>query len=117
MSSWSYPALKKSPCRYSGSAQTNDLIIAAHNYHSHFGRIGELRTGDEIVFTDAGGSVFRYKVSFMEVIEGQDVEQMFSGQSEDWDLTLFTCTLSGQSRVTIRADRIRDEAADAEQTA
>lgn len=117
MSSWSYPALKKSPCRYSGSAQTNDLIIAAHNYHSHFGRIGELRTGDEIVFTDAGGSIFRYKVSFMEVIEGQDVEQMFSGQSEDWDLTLFTCTLSGQSRVTIRADRIRDEAADAEQTA
>ena len=109
MSSWSYPDLKKSPCRYSGTAQTNDLIIAAHNYDSHFGRIGTLTAGDAILFTDTSGTVHEYAVSFMEVIGGQDVAQMFSGQSEDWDLTLFTCTLSGQSRVTIRADRIRQD--------
>lgn len=29
---WSYPALKQSPCCSSGSAETNDMIIAAHNY-------------------------------------------------------------------------------------
>ncbi|MBQ6040159.1 MAG: sortase [Oscillospiraceae bacterium] len=108
-SSWSYPALKKTPCRYSGSAETNDLIIAAHNYASHFGRIGELTAGDPIIFTDAAGKKHEYAVSFMEVIAGQDVAQMFSGSAEDWDLTLYTCTLSGQSRVTVRADRITEE--------
>ena len=105
MSSWSYPNLKKSPCRYSGTAETNDLIIAAHNYTSHFGKIRRLTAGDPIVFTDTHGRQFRYAVSFIEVIEGQDVGQMFSGQAEEWDLTLFTCTLGGKSRVTIRADR------------
>ena len=108
-SSWSYPALKKSPCRYSGSAETNDLIIAAHNYATHFGRIGELTAGDLIIFTDAAGKQHEYSVSFMEVIAGQDVAQMFSGSAEDWDLTLYTCTLSGQSRVTVRADRVAEE--------
>ncbi|MBQ5335587.1 MAG: sortase [Oscillospiraceae bacterium] len=109
MSSLSYPNLKKSPCRYSGSAQTNDLIIAAHNYTSHFGKIRRLTAEDPIIFTDTRGRQFRYAVSFIEVIEGQDVDQMFSGQAEEWDLTLFTCTLGGKSRVTIRADRITDE--------
>ncbi|MBO4877193.1 MAG: sortase [Ruminococcus sp.] len=103
MSSWSYPNLRLSPCRYSGSADTNDMIIAAHNYSSHFGRIGELATGDEIVFTDTLGRKFCYTLSYMELIEGRNVDQMFSGRSDDWDLTLFTCTLSGQSRVTVRA--------------
>lgn len=106
MSSWSYPNLRLAPCRYSGNAQTNDLIIMAHNYSSHFGRIGELTTGSQFSFTDTNGITHPYTVSFIEVIEGQNVEQMFSGQSVDWDLTLYTCTLSGQSRVTIRADRL-----------
>ncbi len=34
---------------------------------------------------------------------GTDIAQMTSGDAESWDLTLFTCTLSGQSRVTVRA--------------
>lgn len=110
MSSWSYPNLKKAPCRYSGAPETNDLIIAAHNYTSHFGKIRRLTAGDPVVFTDTLGRQFMYSVSFIEVIEGQDVEQMFSGQAEEWDLTLFTCTLGGKSRVTIRADRAADSA-------
>ena len=109
MSGWSYSDLQRSPCRYSGSAQTNDMIIAAHNYYSHFGRIGDLVTGDDIVFTDTLGQKYCYKVSYMEIIDGSDVAQMFSGEAEDWDLRLFTCTLSGRSRVTIRADLDTDK--------
>lgn len=102
MSSWSYPNLKLSPCRYSGDPRENNLIIAAHNYNSHFGRIKELNSGDEIVFTACDGSVYRYTVDFTEYVDGGDVEKMLSGSSDDWDITLFTCTLSGQSRVTVR---------------
>ena len=109
MSDWSYPDLKRSPCRYSGSVQTHDLIIAAHNYPAHFGRLIELQTGDLIRFTDTSGQTYDYAVAFTEYIAGTDVEQMFFGQSEDWELTLYTCTLSGQSRVTIRAALQQEE--------
>ena len=36
ISSWSYSSLRLAPCRYSGSAYKGDLVIAAHNYQSHF---------------------------------------------------------------------------------
>ena len=45
MESWSYPKLKVAPCRYRGSAYLDDLIIAAHNYDRHFGRINTLLPG------------------------------------------------------------------------
>ena len=32
ISQWSYPGLRIAPCRYTGSAYQNDLVIAAHNY-------------------------------------------------------------------------------------
>ena len=106
MSSWSYPNLKLAPCRYSGSAETNDLIIMAHNYSSHFGRIGELTTGSQFSFTDMTGKQYPLSVISLEVMPGTALEMMQYGDADDWDLTLYTCTLSGQSRVTIRADRL-----------
>lgn len=108
MNNWSYPNLKIAPCRYSGSPEGNDLIIAAHNYSSHFGQISLLSQGDEIWFTAADGRIYFYEVQYSEMIGGYDVDQMFSGKDSDWDLTLFTCTLGGQSRVTIRAQRLPD---------
>ena len=32
------------------------------------------------------------------------VKEMTSG---DWDLTLFTCTVGGQSRVTVRCEKLK----------
>lgn len=98
-------SLREAPCRYSGSIKGNDIIIAAHNYDSHFGRIHSLTTGDEIILTDASGNDIVYTVSETELLDGTDVADMRSGQ---WDLTLFTCNLSGRSRVTVRC--IRKEA-------
>jgi len=108
LSEWSYDNLKVSPCRYSGSALSGDLIIAAHNYNSHFGRIGDLNSGDLIYFTDCSGTVRQYEVVQSELIDGYNVSAMNSGDSE-WDLTLFTCTWSGANRVTVRASEIKDE--------
>ncbi|MBQ8926845.1 MAG: sortase [Oscillospiraceae bacterium] len=103
LADWSYPDLKLAPCRYRGSVDGGDLIVAAHNYRSHFGTIGSLSTEDRILFTDAAGYVHTYEVDNIEQIPGTDIERMEFGSGEDWDLTLFTCTLSGQSRVTVRA--------------
>ena len=103
ISSWDYPGPRVAPCRYTGSAYTDDLVIAAHNYASHFGRLRELSQGDSIRFTDTDGNVFDYVVSELEILEPYAVSQMTEG---DWDLTLFTCTPGGQYRVTLRCNRI-----------
>lgn len=102
VSDWSYPGLKAAPCRYTGSAEEGNLVIAAHNYRCHFGRISELDSGDEIIFTDGNGTVYRYNVVQSEIIGGKNAAAMLS-DPENWDITLFTCTYSGASRVTVRA--------------
>ena len=98
----SYSALKVAPCRYTGSAYQDDLIIAAHNYSGHFGKIKRLQAGDDVFFTDMDGNLFSYQVVSMEVLKGTAVEDMRGG---GYDLTLFTCTYGGESRVTIRCER------------
>ena len=102
LSEWSYPLLKKAPCRYSGSAYLDNLVIAAHNYRTHFGKLKELETGDEVIFTDAAGNRFEYNVAAVEALTPQSVEDMTSGE---WALSLFTCTLDGKNRVTVRCEK------------
>lgn len=102
MTDWSYPQLKIAPCRYQGSAYTDDMIVCAHNYQSHFGKLDNLVPGDEIQFTDIDGNHFSYFVIEKEYLEKTGVEELRSG---DWDLTLFTCTHGGKTRVTIRCEK------------
>lgn len=99
LSSWSYPNLKLSPCRYTGTPYQKNMVIAAHNYPHHFGRLKELTAGDEVRFTDVDGNVFTYAVAELEQLNPRPASAMLDGE---WDLTLFTCTLGGQYRVTVR---------------
>ncbi len=103
---WSYPNLRMAPCRYSGTSESGDLVIAAHNYRSHFGNLQSLNSGDQLQFIDVNGTVRTYEVTQTEMIGGRDIPAMLANAETDWDLTLFTCTLSGQSRVTVRAAEI-----------
>lgn len=102
ISNWSYPSLKRAPCRFDGSAYTNDLILAGHSYNAHFRRLRELFGGEEIIFTDVAGNRFCYEVVGVETIDGSDLESLEAG---DWDLTLFTCTTGGTARILIRCER------------
>lgn len=95
--------LKKAPCRYVGTAEENSLIIAAHNYSRHFGKISHLKAGDKVTFTDVQGIEHAYEVQQTETLGAYDVDKMLAG---DWDLTLFTCTYGGQKRVTVRCSLV-----------
>ena len=106
ISEWSYPRLKIAPCRYAGSAYLGNLIIAAHNYRSHFRNLKKLNEGDIVRFTDMDGNVFSYEVTLLEILQPNEADAMESG---DWDLTLFTCTVGGKSRVTVRCKRIGED--------
>lgn len=96
---WSYSQLMKSPCRYFGTAYKSNFVIAAHNYPTHFGNLKKLHEGDSVIFTDMDGNGFNYEVAELETLLPTDVEEMKGG---DWDLTLFTCTIGGRTRVTVR---------------
>ena len=102
---WSLSLLRTAPCRYKGSAYQGDLIICAHNYATHFGRLKNILTGDEVIFTDIDGNEFRYTVVAIEILAGTAVDEMESGE---WDLTLFTCTLGGKTRITVRCSVIEN---------
>ena len=102
LSQWDYTNLRIAPCRYEGSVYNGSLILCAHNYSSHFGRLKNLREGDTVQFTDMAANVYTYQVVGLETLNPTDVEGMESG---DWDMTLFTCTVGGQSRVTVRFAR------------
>lgn len=103
MSEWDYTRLKIAPCRYAGSTKTDDLVIAAHNYARHFGTLTQLSVGDTVLFTDMDNVVSRYEVAELETLEPTAIESMTAGE---YDLTLFTCTYGGKSRVTVRCDRV-----------
>ena len=103
---WSYDGLQKSPGKFSGSTFSDDLTICAHNYPAHFGRLRSLSQGEEVDFTDMDGMVWIYEVSYVTVLEPEDVERMTEKGPEDtWSLTLFTCTPGGAERVAVRCHR------------
>ena len=99
---WSDSGSRAAPCRYSGSAYLDNMVIAGHNYSGHFGTLKNLAPGDALSFTDMDGNVFSYTVVELETLPPYAVEEMTSG---DWDLTLFTCTVGGQSRLAVRCER------------
>jgi len=103
ISQWEFDRLRVAPCRYAGSAYKDDLIIAAHNYDAHFGKLSQLQMEDKVLFTDAVGNRFQYKVVQMEFLEPTDVKEMKSGE---WDLTLFTCNPAITHRIAVRCERI-----------
>ena len=106
MQQWSYPGLKIAPGRYSGSLYTDDLVIAGHNYARHFSPLTHLTVGTEVLFVDMNDNTWHYAVSDTEVLQPTQIEEMaVKTPDSNWDLTLFTCTTTGQARYALRCVR------------
>lgn len=99
---WSYELLRDTPCRYGGTPYQGPMVILGHNYTRHFGRLSSLSVGDEVLLTDTQGYVFSYTVREKETLPATAVEEVLHS---DWDLTLFTCDLSGNWRFTVRLSK------------
>lgn len=50
-------------------------------------------------FTDADGNEFSFRVAAVETLEAWETEAM---ERSGYPLTLYTCTVGGQYRVTVR---------------
>ncbi len=101
---WAPENAKVSPCRYKGSIYENNLIVAGHNYPRHLGNLNQLVSGDTVIVTDVDGRQYYYEVTYTETIGTYDVELMDQGE---WDFTVFTCTIGGASRVTVRCEYVK----------
>lgn len=102
LSDWSYEKLREAPCQYYGTCHEPDFVIAAHNYPGHYGRLNELRSGDVILFTDLTGAVCTYEVVLLETLPPTATKEMITS---GFDLSLYTCTPGGGSRVTVRCSK------------
>lgn len=102
MKDWSYEKMDIAPCVYDGDFSNNNLIIMAHNYKGFFIDLDKLSSGSIIEFVKCDGELLRYEVNNVETIGGWNTEALKN--HSDWDLTLFTCTYSGYSRVVVRAE-------------
>ena len=102
---WSMTKLRRTPCRYWGSAETGNLVIAAHNYKYHFANISSLTYGDLIVFTSADGIRYEYQVEeITTVLPEESGKVIFS----DYELALFTCTYDGAERIVVSCSQISE---------
>lgn len=102
-SDWSMEKLKRTPCRYSGSIEEGELVIAGHNYKKHFTGLSRLAQGDSVVFTDLEGNQIFYEVREIYTVAATDIEGMVNS---GYDLSLFTCNYGGKARVTVRCSRV-----------
>ena len=101
MSDWSYEQMKIAPCRFAGTILEENLVLIAHNYQQHFGGIGKLALGTEVIFVDMGGNVTVYQVAAKDEVQPNAVEEVTDG---DFPLTLCTCTYGGKNRIVVYCD-------------
>ncbi|MER2080073.1 MAG: sortase [Ruminococcus sp.] len=98
-----YDSLQVTPCLYSGTIYRRNMVIGAHNYDAHFGRISALGIGSEVDFTDVENNTYRCRVVNLETLKPDQNDVLTEKAHEgDWDITLFTCNYSGTERVTVR---------------
>ena len=102
MADWDFERLSIAPCRHIGSSRTDDLVIAAHNFDTHFGCLKDLQPGDIVKFTDMDAIVNTYAVVKTETHQPTDVEEVLNS---GYDLVLYTCTIGGKTRVTVFCNR------------
>ena len=103
---FSFPAMEISPCRHTGSAYNDNLVVAGHNYKTEFDVLFRLKAGDTVTFTDVDGNVFTYTVrEFASVTPDDSDTVMNSGYA----LTMYTCNWDTTERVTVFCERTGGE--------
>ena len=105
LSMTSEEALEVSVCYYAGpeAGGEGNLVITGHNYANgaHFGRLDEMRIGDEVTLTSTGGVVYLYRVVDLQTINPGYVAALdrYPGERA---LTLLTCTERGNKRLLVK---------------
>lgn len=104
-SQFSMEGMESAAVCYAGSMEENNLVIGGHNYSRIFRPIKQLPEGALVQILDAGGKVTDYEVVSLEILNPDQVDAL-TADSDDWDLSLFTCTTGGGSRYVVRCAHV-----------
>jgi|GEM_PF-4529756 len=96
-------SLRHSPGRLSGTADTDNLVLGAHNYKTQFGRISRLAAGDLVIFTDVSGVIHEYYVADITEVAPTETAAVCSSEHA---LAMFTCNASGARRIVVYCDAV-----------
>lgn len=102
MSDWSYDKLKISPCRHFGAQSSDNLVIAAHNYESHFGFLQDMQEGEAVCFTGPEGVTSEYITELILILDANEVDTV---KNSGFDLVLYTCSITPESRIAVFLNR------------
>ncbi len=102
LSDWDYERLKIAPCRQFGTVGTDDLVVAGHNYTTHFGNLKRLKKGDTVELMTMEKETIVYTVQKIETVGAAEVEKV---RDSGYALVLYTCTLEGTTRVVVYCDK------------
>ncbi len=95
-------SLKAAPCRQFGTPETDDFVIAGHNYRRHFADLYKLKSGDAVQFTDMDGDTVIYQVAIVTVVDAVDVAAILEST---YELILYTCDYTGNNRIAVFCSR------------
>ena len=82
------------------------LLLSGTGSYAVEGRRYQLRPGDLVLFMDISGAVHGYEVVLLETLPKEATKEMIAS---GFDLSLYTCTIGGGSRVTVRCRAITPE--------
>ena len=105
LADWDEKKLDIAPCRHFGTVETDDLVIAGHNYRRHFLNLYKLNVGDEVRFTTMDGTEIDYTVAEKRTLEATAVDTVLESE---YDLILYTCTYSGTERTAVFCERTEE---------
>lgn len=101
---WSEEMLKVAPCRYAGSISGGNMIIMGHNYKSHFHPLHKVQVGAQVEIENTIGTVFRYRVAKIESLHRTEGQKL---PTQEYPLTIFTCSPGGLERTVLRCEIIK----------
>lgn len=82
-----------------------NFCIAGHNYNKVFGKIKELKKGDEIIITDIYGKSTIYQVYNNYQTSPKNVTCLEQNTKGAKEITLITCTRGAIKRIIIKASK------------
>lgn len=93
-----------------GIGATGNCVLAGHNGSRHgtfFTHLNEISKGNLVTLMNTEGEVFHYKVTDFYVVGPYD--NSIKDQSEETELTLFTCAQKGSMRFVVKCVLKEDE--------
>lgn len=98
---WDDAELGVAPCRYSGTAYGNSLVVVGGDGGSQLGPLSGLAGGEEVVLSDMLGNDFAYVVDGVETLRPTEVDRAVGGEAAE-GLTLCVLGSDGKARLMVR---------------